>query len=1161
MTTILDTLDKKAQNLEVAAMLQVLAKEIASAAAEHLKQVNSQLPEFDIHDASHSEKVIQNMEGLMKQEVIERLSSYELFLLYLAGYLHDCAMALPAWELHLLKMTEGMEGFTSNQLDKSFVHDGQTPYKLSKAIETVKENAEKLYGNYDTAKKYIFAFSTETEMQRDMAERLCDYQKFRNGYTIELKAKAKEGLINEYLNFSDLIRYEYVRTTHAQRIEQYIKNLAPLFTERLGGAWGGALAKDLSKICRSHGESMEYVKGLGEQASYFGEESANLQFVATMLRLADVLHFSHDRAPRSLFAEKMVRSKESLLHWTVKFQGINYTLEEIDANGRVKIKYMAYCDEPGLYYFIHQYLDWVDNEIENYFRFIQAMRYSIQTTHLTSNYELKIAESVDRTQIKYNEEKFKPVQNMKFTLNQNKILELLMGTGLYKNKYLCLRELYQNSLDACRCMISMKNVRGKIEFGLGHCTENNQTRTYLYCLDNGIGMTKDTIVNYFLKIGNSFYNSREFQRRNAVWDSSFKPTSQFGIGILSCFMIGDKIEITTKALAEDGGINEEIRFSIDGPHENFYYMQPDELDIEKIGQHGTLIKVFLKDEIILLDDQIPSLPLIIHGSSKQPYKDMNVELFEKWDKHIYKILSNSIAIPNESIDVKIRMEQNRIEELLPWDLPFNLMDYSLDDVKLMYSEFRYFSDGYNPIEDYIKIKPFVESKLLKLIHDDIEYRFLLNLPLPGMPDIDFRALAFNQVLYNESAVLVDGIAVGQNNMGFEFNKKRDLIRNGIINFIGSERPKLSVDRNSITDVPEELNKQLDGLPEIVSKAIIEEVKKHIKHYGFSLDSIEVTLLWNYIFNTFNSLTEELINYIVFSEEADMILVDLSKFMDLPISVQGFIQSTEVEMKDIDFRTLGPTEEIVLIGKLLEAKNICVNNDSLGINSNSFSSIAIYENTIDDGEILPIVIMADTWEGKFQQYDLVSHLWPIVSKDLFLKWVPGYDVTTLSQRAKKVAEYGNSIAGIASLDPVLIHPKMGAFAKRRRDALGREENWIGKFENPNNQFWLGELNDRGRLLNDHHTDYFLFAFISPRVLTQEEKVSLEDYREEEPEYYAGVKNGWSILFLGKTTQWVVSPGLVDRHEMVKKIKPSFWKHNESITYMFIDGTQVNSANKG
>ena len=91
-----------------------------------------------------------------------------------------------------------------------------------------------------------------------------------------------------------------------------------------------------------------------------------------------------------------------------------------------------------------------------------------------------------------------------------------------------------------------------VEFGIKEVIENNSKRKYIYCRDNGIGSTKEIVEKYFLNIGNSFYKSRDFQKLRSTWLSDFQPTSQFGIGILSCFMIGDKIEVTTTPLNQDG---------------------------------------------------------------------------------------------------------------------------------------------------------------------------------------------------------------------------------------------------------------------------------------------------------------------------------------------------------------------------------------------------------------------------------------------------------------------------------------------------------------------------------------------------------------------------------------------------------------------------------
>ena len=130
---------------------------------------------------------------------------------------------------------------------------------------------------------------------------------------------------------------------------------------------------------------------------------------------------------------------------------------------------------------------------------------------------------------------------------------------------------------------------GIIEFSL----EKEDGKTFLCCLDNGIGMSKEIIEKYLLNVGNSFYKSSKFYKLQANWGGNFTPTSQFGIGILSCFMIGDKIEITTKVSNQDY-----ISCSIDGPHENFYYSQTKPIEKEKIPNSGTMVRVSINDNTL-----------------------------------------------------------------------------------------------------------------------------------------------------------------------------------------------------------------------------------------------------------------------------------------------------------------------------------------------------------------------------------------------------------------------------------------------------------------------------------------------------------------------------------------------------------------------------------
>lgn len=1156
MSILLEELSKRNDD-SISRKLFDLSEEVTKEAENHLKLIINQLPEFDIHDESHSLKIINNIELLMGEESIRKSSSYELFLLYMSAFLHDCGMALPEWELKLLKMSEGKEGYTSNAIENTLAHDGKKPYKLSEALKIIEDNKQDLYNDFESTKDFTFSFTNENEFQRDLAARLIEYQGFRNGYSQEFKYFEKSKDLHSYLEFSDLLRYDFIRITHAQRVETYIKNLSSRFTVALGGAWGEALAKDLGEVCRSHGESMDYVKKLQIQSNYLGSETANLQFVAVLLRLGDILHFSHDRAPRSLFVEKMIVSKESLKHWGAKFQGINYTLNEKDENGRNKIKYMAYCDEPKLYYFIQDYLDWIDIEISNYFNFFNDIKYFSQLSEeTTEKYHLNISDKVDRSQIRYNESKFTPVNDMKFTLNQSKILELLMGVGLYKDKFLCLRELYQNALDASRCMTSIMKeqkveVRGNIEFGIKETTEDNITKKYIYCKDNGIGMTKEIVKKYFLNIGNSFYKSRDFQKLKTSWTSDFQPTSQFGIGILSCFMIGDKIEVTTKPLNEASDNN--VSFSIDGLHEHFYYKKSDELDLEDIGPHGTLVKIYLNEDVEINDIKTEEdLEILIKASNKNSYEREYPQVIKSWNTSIYKYIYEFIGIPDKRVDIQVRFNTGEKVVLKPWNTLFNFSNRELEKIKLIYSDFSYMSDGYNPIEDYLEVKDDIDKNILTVSSKDIEYSFLLSLPLPKLEVMDWRILNFEEPLYKNSAILIDGVTTDGNTLGrFEIDYRRDLVTNGIINFVGLERPSISVDRKSITSMSTSLTEQFEELTKLTAERIIQSVKSHLEKYSSLLNSKQKMVIWDYVFNKFNSFTEFLIDAAI-KVSVDFPLIELNTFLEEELNLPEFVNKKEIILKELDIRYLNKTESMIMIGKILDSKNIKVSSNEVSVTSESLNVLKHEREFIND-DIIPAVVRADEWLGDLQEYDLVSKIWPIVPERLY-KHLQNFEIHDIfANRSKTCSTSSNSLAGLSSTDPVLVHSRLGLFSNRE-DAYWKKSNWVGRFEKPKAKFWLFELNNHGQSIRERKEDFFLFSFISPRKLSEEELLKLEDYKDDK-EYYSGVREGWSLLILGNTGEIVIKSGITSKKELVKLIKPSFWKQHDISIYKFIDGSMV------
>lgn len=158
-------------------------------------------------------------------------------------------------------------------------------------------------------------------------------------------------------------------------------------------------------------------------------------------------------------------------------------------------------------------------------------------------------------------------QHLRFTLDQQRIVGLLMGEALYGNPTLALRELYQNALDACRyrraresfIALASRPVSGSIPYkGRIVLRAGSQGgRPVISCEDDGIGMEERHLRDLFARAGRRFTDSHEFHLDQAQWQDagiSFWPNSRFGIGVLSYFMLAEEIEVQTRRVEQDGNV-------------------------------------------------------------------------------------------------------------------------------------------------------------------------------------------------------------------------------------------------------------------------------------------------------------------------------------------------------------------------------------------------------------------------------------------------------------------------------------------------------------------------------------------------------------------------------------------------------------------------------
>lgn len=1120
----------------LASRLSVLAARIVDAAADHQKRVAYVMPEFDLHDEKHLAMVLANMSCLIGKERVASLSDVELFLLIAAAYLHDCGMAPAEWELRLVQLTEGTDEHTD--CEESFRNDGKPPFSFSTAKKYIEKNKTNIYGKYEgDVQNWLFSENNEKELIEALSALLVDYQTFRNGYAAELKACKTMAAFKE---LNQGIRIDYIRRRHPQTAARYIVNATPLFNSIICEAWAEKLAHDLAVICQSHGEDLTYVKEkLSPATSYCPNEQANLQFVAMMLRMGDICHYSFDRAPLIIRNAKVFKSDISYREWAVKAASVTY--EIVDNT----IKYYAYCDTPDKYYKLQGYIDWIDQEI-NHFCDIQRS--------WGGKYRLSVND-VDRTSVNYDETKFRPVRGKQFTLQQNKIIRLLMNEGLYKDPYASLRELYQNAMDTCKCMQHKEQAHGhdyhgKIEFGL----ESDDANTYLYCSDNGVGMTESVIENYLLKIGNSYYKSSDFYREQATWNTDFVPTSQFGIGILSCFMIADRIEILTKTTEA----HEVLACCIDGPQEYFYYRTPSEAEKESIRLSGTIVKLLLKPDYAskINNVHIDKLGLVLQYERVNvlPYEFESYNtLYDQWKDHIYHIVNNFVVKKPENIAVACRCDDGA--ELPIYDKPFALkigdLGISNDDRKfintLIFRQmFTADGDSLIDIQDHLQHYP---------IHAEecgIEYNTLVALPLPGMPALDDESHLFRLLKVTGSTITVDGISVDDRQSRIDEFYYSFLTHNGSINYTGRYKPQLSVDRHNIIHYH---NGDEETYKRIAFKAIqklVSIAQQHIEKYNLASDSALVNLIWKYVFDRMQMAEVLFVNYLAGSQLGAFKWPGIASLMKQDMTISDFMNTDKLEIPAYDYHRFDLLTSKMVIAKLFAADEIVIDSVN-NVKIHTAGGGKLPENEGYFHSMLYLVPAPNDCDC-FKEYDIISSLYPLVPERLTnaLTRYEGINLELKGTRAYRVSNIANAYTAFFDQDARTIHPIHGLYTIESH--LGRKpETYINAFDKKRSDF---QFLDFGYDRMQDKKGMMLLAYIAPRELTPKDKVEIEKLRDAMPDYFKGVFEGWTVLVTAmKIDNLIVLPGKRTREEMIAKLGPEFWEEYKDFEFRFLDGSVV------
>ena len=136
-----------------------------------------------------------------------------------------------------------------------------------------------------------------------------------------------------------------------------------------------------------------------------------------------------------------------------------------------------------------------------------------------------------------------------FKTESKRVLDLMINS-IYTHKEIFLRELISNCSDAID-KLYYKSLSENIGLNRGDfdikIKADKEKRT-LTISDNGIGMTAEELENNLGTIAKS--GSLAFKKENEKKED-IDIIGQFGVGFYSVFMVGDKVEVVSKAYGSD----------------------------------------------------------------------------------------------------------------------------------------------------------------------------------------------------------------------------------------------------------------------------------------------------------------------------------------------------------------------------------------------------------------------------------------------------------------------------------------------------------------------------------------------------------------------------------------------------------------------------------
>jgi len=549
--------------------------------------------EYTLHDETHINAMLELLDKIIPPETTQIMTKADWLLIVLACYFHDLGLLV-----------------TNNEYE-------------------------------NRGKSKFYEFRDEKLLKGDIGV----------DYKASLSHLSKEEIERFYYQ-------EFVRNNHAERIYHWVTGHAQVelgashkavdVINNLLNGLDNKLRRDLALICRSHHrDDLDQIDTVYVLRRAYGQSSqthANLQYIALLLRTADLLQIQRNRVPSIMYKLINPANPKSQDEWAKQARVravLKAKSKTKDDQNYDTIEVQAEFDQASGFFGLIAYLQYARNELKRSEEWAElakenGSKHEFPWRYINDNQVEAIG--------------FLP-QRYQFILDREKILSLLTGHTLYNDTSVAIREILQNAIDAIRFQ---HYTHQDEKIGEVKVKWNTETRR-IVVEDNGVGMTRNTIENHLLNIGASYYQERKFKEKYP----DFSPISRFGIGVLSYFMISNDVEILT--FHQD----EEVAYKLTLPSVTQRYLikliPKDNPEVKSVGNHGTRVSLVVRPSATIDDIEkilrywivLPRCPVLLE-IDEQETKTIG---FSSTEKALEFYVKQSLPNVEKMQDIKIRKNE------------------------------------------------------------------------------------------------------------------------------------------------------------------------------------------------------------------------------------------------------------------------------------------------------------------------------------------------------------------------------------------------------------------------------------------------------------------------------------------------------------------------